>query len=120
MGSVAVEGRIKSILEQHRPSLQAYEELYRYFHQNPELSKLEKNTSAKIAQHLREWDFVIHENIGGHGLVAVLENGNGKKVLLRADMDALPVQEKLATFPIPQSLIANLSELALPTQVPSE
>lgn len=86
--------RIPDVLREYLPPLQQYEELYRHFHQKPELSRLEVQTAAKIASHLRQWGFTIHENIGGHGVVAVLENGKGRTVLLRADMDALPVEEK--------------------------
>lgn len=85
-----------SILEKHRPDLQPYEELYKHFHSNPELSNQEAQTAAKIAEHLRQLspDLEIKENIGGHGVVAILRNGSGKTVLLRADMDALPIKEK--------------------------
>lgn len=71
-----------------------YEELYKTFHQNPELSRQENFTSAKIASELSTIGaFEIITGIGGYGLVGMLKNGPGKTVLLRADMDALPVQE---------------------------
>ena len=68
--------------------------LYQHFHQNPELSFHEAETSARIADELRGLGFTVTKNVGGYGVVAVLENGAGPTVLLRADMDALPVQEK--------------------------
>lgn len=72
-----------------------YEELYREFHANPELSNLERTTSFTIATLLDSLDvFDIHTNIGGYGLAAVLKNGQGKIIMLRADMDALPVEEQ--------------------------
>lgn len=74
--------------------LTPYEELYKYFHAHPELSKLEKETSKACAEHLAKLDaYEIHTNIGGYGLAGVLKNGPGKTILLRADMDALPVKE---------------------------
>ena len=82
------------IVALHRPDLTPYEDLYKHFHSHPELSNHEKETAATISNHLSPLsDFSIHPNIGGHGLAAVLKNGPGKTVLLRADMDALPVEE---------------------------
>ncbi|HEX5746378.1 MAG TPA: amidohydrolase [Archangium sp.] len=68
--------------------------LYRDLHQNPELSHQEEKTSAKLAERLRALGFEVTPKIGGHGVVAVLRNGKGPTVLLRTDMDALPVEEK--------------------------
>jgi metal-dependent amidase/aminoacylase/carboxypeptidase family protein len=84
-----------SFLEKYTPDLAAYEDLYRHFHANPELTFFEKETAAKCASHLRSLtsDFIIRTDIGGHGLIAILKNGEGKIVLLRADMDALPIRE---------------------------
>ncbi|KAJ5527788.1 hypothetical protein N7513_011947 [Penicillium frequentans] len=83
-----------SILKSHALDLTPYEDLYKYFHANPELSLQEEATSKKIASHLSNLNYYdIHTNIGGHGLVGVLRNGPGKTILLRADMDALPVKE---------------------------
>ncbi|KAL4907055.1 hypothetical protein BDW74DRAFT_150168 [Aspergillus multicolor] len=86
---------ITDILNSAHLDLAPYESLYTYFHANPELSCQEKNTSEKIAAHLASLNaFDITTNIGGYGLTAVLKNGPGKTVLLRADMDALPVKEE--------------------------
>ncbi|MBA7592534.1 Hippurate hydrolase [subsurface metagenome] len=87
---------IRELLASTRPDLAPYEELYKHFHRNPELSNLEKDTAAKVVDNLCKLNvFDIFERIGGgHGLAAVFKNGPGKTVLLRADMDALPVQEK--------------------------
>ncbi|PYH48569.1 M20 family metallopeptidase [Aspergillus saccharolyticus JOP 1030-1] len=74
--------------------LTPYEDLYKHFHAHPELSKGERVTAEKIAIHLAQWNvYEIHTQIGGHGVAGVLRNGPGKTVLLRADMDALPVRE---------------------------
>ena len=69
------------------------EEFYRDLHQHPELSHQEHRTAARVAERLRAIGFSVHEGIGGTGVVAVLGNGDGPTVLLRADMDALPVKE---------------------------
>ncbi|CZS91665.1 probable metal-dependent amidase/aminoacylase/carboxypeptidase [Rhynchosporium graminicola] len=75
-------------------NLSPYEELYKHFHANPELSNFEVNTSQKCLSHLIALNvFTLHTNIGGHGLVGVFPNGPGKTIMLRADMDALPVLE---------------------------
>ena len=70
-----------------------YNEIYRDLHRNPELSGKEINTARKVAAHLRSLGLEVHEGIGGHGVVGVLKNGTGKIGMLRADMDALPVEE---------------------------
>lgn len=67
--------------------------LYRDLHSAPELSFQEEKTSARLAQELRAAGFTVTEKIGKWGVVAVLENGQGKTVLVRSDMDALPVHE---------------------------
>jgi hippurate hydrolase len=70
------------------------EDFYRQLHQHPELSHQEQHTAAAVADHLRGCGFEVHEQVGGTGVVAVLRNGAGPAVLLRADMDALPVREQ--------------------------
>jgi amidohydrolase len=70
------------------------EKLYIDLHQTPELSTLEVKTSAKMADALRAAGFEVITGVGGHGVVGVLKNGPGPVVMLRTDMDALPVEEK--------------------------
>ncbi len=70
------------------------EPLYRHLHSNPELSLQEEKTAATIAAQLKSIGFEVSEHIGGHGLVGVLRNGPGKTVLVRTDLDALPVAEQ--------------------------
>ncbi len=70
------------------------ERLYVELHQNPELSLHEEKTAARLARALRGLGFEVATGIGGHGLVGVLRNGHGPTVMLRADLDALPVEEK--------------------------
>lgn len=69
------------------------EDLYRDLHAHPELSHQEHRTAALVADRLRRSGFDVQEGIGGTGVVGVLRNGDGPGVLLRADMDGLPVQE---------------------------
>jgi len=93
---VAKSSPFASIINKYRPKLEPYEELYKYYHANGELSTQEKETAASITEHLKKLssDFDIRTGIGGHGQIAILENGEGKTILLRADIDALPVAEK--------------------------
>jgi amidohydrolase len=69
------------------------EDLYRDLHRHPELSHQERRTAGKVAERLRQSGYQVHEGVGGTGVVGVLANGEGPAVLLRADMDALPVRE---------------------------
>ena len=88
------------VLSEHLPSLDRYEELYKHFHRNPEISTLEVETSAKIVEELEALNkqygsnIEVKANIGKTGIIAIDRNGNGPCILLRADMDALPVLEK--------------------------
>jgi hippurate hydrolase len=70
------------------------ETFYIDLHQNPELSFREEKTAAKLAQRLRGLGYEVTTGIGKTGVAAVLKNGPGPTVLVRADMDALPVEEK--------------------------
>ncbi len=70
------------------------EDLYRDLHQNPELSHQEHRTAAVVAKRLAEAGFEVNTGVGGTGVVGMLRNGEGPTVLLRADMDALPVREE--------------------------
>jgi amidohydrolase len=69
------------------------EDFYRHLHQHPELSHQEHETASAVAVRLRDSGLEVSERIGGTGVVGRLRNGEGPCVLLRADMDALPVQE---------------------------
>lgn len=69
-------------------------DLFDHFHRNPELSLVEYNTAARMARELRAVGFDVTEGVGGTGLVAMLANGEGPCVMMRADMDGLPVEEK--------------------------
>ncbi|TQJ75286.1 amidohydrolase [Streptomyces sp. SLBN-31] len=71
----------------------ALEDLYRDLHRHPELSLREHRTAGRLAEQLREAGYETAEGIGGTGVAGLLRNGDGPTVLLRADMDALPVVE---------------------------
>ncbi len=73
------------------PSLDA---LYCDLHQTPELSLHEEKTAAKMASRLRGLGFEVTEHVGGFGVVGVLRNGTGPTVMVRTEMDALPVKEQ--------------------------
>jgi len=68
--------------------------LYVDLHQNPELSSHETQTAAKLASRLRSLGYDVTEHVGGTGIVAILKNGSGPTVMLRTELDALPVEEK--------------------------
>jgi len=81
--------------------LPALTETYKHLHENPELSKQEIQTAAFVAGELRKLGYTVTEHVGKYadgtqaeGVVAVLENGAGPRLLLRTELDALPVEEK--------------------------
>ncbi|WP_299491485.1 amidohydrolase [uncultured Shewanella sp.] len=75
-------------------ALPQLEKKYLYFHQNPELSQQEKQSSKIIADTLLTLGFDVTQNIGGYGVVALYKNGIGPTIMIRADMDALPITEQ--------------------------
>jgi len=82
---------VRSHLAQEYPSLF---ELYKHLHSHPELSFQEVQSAARVADELRKAGCEVTTGVGKHGVVGVLRNGAGPTVLLRADMDALPVKEQ--------------------------
>ena len=99
---LASAARAQSTLEDTvRQEVSTLMDTYTYLHSNPELSYFENETSAYLAEELRQLGFIVTEEIGeygvegrtSYGLVAVLENGAGPTVLVRTDTDALPVTE---------------------------
>lgn len=85
---------LKKIVNDHRPKLDQYEGIYKNLHSRPELGRMESETAKLAADHLKKLGFEVHEGIGGHGLAGILENGSGRTILLRADMDALAMAEE--------------------------
>ena len=82
-----VENKIRSLL----PTLK---ETYMYLHSHPELSMQEVETARYISKRLKDLGLEVHEGIGGTGVAAILRNGRGPVVMMRADMDALPMKEE--------------------------
>ena len=87
----AANARLTALLDKNYPALEA---LYKDLHQHPELGMQEVRTAGILAQHLRKAGFTVTEKVGGTGVVGVLKNGEGPTILIRADMDALPMEEK--------------------------
>jgi hippurate hydrolase len=81
---------IQKCLEAEVPNLEA---LYKHLHTHPELSYQEEKTSARMAKELQAAGFEVTTGVGGHGVVGILRNGKGPTILVRTDMDALPVTE---------------------------
>ena len=90
-GAPGLSSVVESRLSADYPSLEA---LYRDLHAHPELSLMEERTSARVAAELRSAGFDVTEKFGGTGVVGVLRNGPGPTLLIRTDMDALPVREE--------------------------
>lgn len=82
---------IASVVDKELPSLVA---LYKDLHAKPELSLHEEQTAARIAAELRQAGLEVTEKVGGHGVVGVIKNGAGPVILVRTDLDALPVKEQ--------------------------
>jgi amidohydrolase len=87
----AVRDEVRARVAAELGSLRA---LYEHLHAHPELSNMEVETAARMARELRAAGVEVTEGVGGRGIVGVLRNGAGPTVLLRADMDALPVKEE--------------------------
>lgn len=81
---------IRDLVESNYPQLEA---LYTTIHRNPELSLAEEKTAKRLADELRAAGYTVTEKVGGHGVVGVLENGPGPVLMIRTDLDALPVKE---------------------------
>jgi hippurate hydrolase len=88
--------------------------LYVDLHRTPELSLHEEKTAAKLAERLKRLGFDVTSGVGGHGLVGLLRNGEGPTVLVRADLDALPVAEKTGLSYASQATIRTPDGTVLP------
>jgi amidohydrolase len=91
MSSQTTAARVLEGLDQIRGRL---EDFYRHLHEHPELSHREEQTAASVKERLAVDGYEVTSGVGGTGVVGILRNGDGPSVLLRADMDALPVQEE--------------------------
>ncbi|MDX2414739.1 MAG: amidohydrolase [Bacteroidales bacterium] len=81
------------IINEVESQLEAHKAIYEDIHQNPELSLMEFKTAKKMATQLNNMGFEVTTNVGGNGVVGVLKNGKGPVIMLRTDMDALPISE---------------------------
>jgi len=90
----AIAQNLEEIQKEARKQTGYALELCKHLHQNPELSFHEFETAKRMAAELKEAGFEVTEKVGGNNVVGVLRNGDGPVVMLRTDMDALPVQEK--------------------------
>jgi amidohydrolase len=88
--AMAATTRVLGGLDAIMPGL---EDLYRDVHAHPELSMQERRTAGRAAQRLAESGYAVTTGVGGTGVVGLLANGDGPTVMLRADMDALPIRE---------------------------
>jgi amidohydrolase len=91
MPTPAAAADLTDAIHADMPQLMA---LYRDIHANPELSMQEVRTPAKLAPEMRKLGFAVTEKVGKTGVVAVMKNGPGPVLLIRADMDALPLAEQ--------------------------
>ena len=112
-GTPSAATTVLSDLEVCRPW---QEDFYRHLHQHPELSHQEQQTAAAVAERLRGSGYEVTEGIGGTGVVGILRNGDGPSVLLRADMDALPVREATG-LPYASEATASAGDSAEPGPV---
>jgi len=90
------------------------EALFEALHANPELSMQEAKTSDRLARELEALGFTLNRNIGKTGLVGTLRNGDGPVLLIRADMDALPVLEKTGLDYASTARQVNLEGIDMP------
>src|SRR6201987_5420326 len=82
---------IETSFESDYPKLDA---LYKDIHAHPEIAFQEEKTAAKLAAEMRALGFEVTEKVGKTGLVAIYKNGNGPVIMVRTELDALPMEEK--------------------------
>lgn len=94
----------EKIIKSAAAEVESYRNTYIDLHRNPELSLMEVNTSRKMADELKRLGFEVTTGIGGNGVVGIFRNGKGKTIMLRTDMDALPVLENTG-LPFASSIV---------------
>jgi amidohydrolase len=109
-----VAHRATQLLSDLQDRLPSLSELYRDLHRHPELSMQEHRTAGIVAQHLRDAGYEVTEGVGHTGVVGVLRNGVGPIVMLRGDMDALPVKEQTGLDYASQAIGTTLDGSAVP------
>ncbi|MBV9236440.1 MAG: amidohydrolase [Xanthobacteraceae bacterium] len=88
---VSLKNTIEQSVESDYPKLEA---LYKDIHAHPEIAFQEEKTAAKLAAEMRALGFEVTEHVGKTGLVAIYKNGDGPTVMVRTELDALPMEEK--------------------------
>lgn len=104
--SEQLRGLVARRLEAEYPSLEA---IYQNLHAHPELSFMEVKTAALVAGELRALGFTVTEKVGNTGVVGVLTNGTGPTLLVRADMDGLPIKESTGVPYASSDVVKDLS-----------
>src|SRR5262245_44640886 len=94
LDGAALKQRSDEIKKRIDSEFSSLEALYKQLHSNPELSLHEVATAARLAKELKALGFEVTEKVGGTGVVGVFKNGKGPTILVRTDMDALPVVEE--------------------------
>lgn len=102
----ALRETVASKITAEYPSLEA---MYKDLHAKPELSLMEERTAGVVARELRAAGFEVTERVGGFGVVGVLKNGAGPTLLIRTDLDGLPVQEETG---LPYASTSRVKDLA--------
>jgi metal-dependent amidase/aminoacylase/carboxypeptidase family protein len=97
-------------LDEMLPELEA---IYKDIHAHPELSMQEIRTAGIAADHLKKSGFEVTTGVGKTGVVGLLRNGDGPTIMLRADMDALPIKEA-TVYPMPVALLRQVQMVRPP------
>ena len=95
-------------------NLSTHEQLYRHFHQYPELSFMEFRTSEKLSAELENLGFDVTRHIGGNGFIGMLRNGPGPVIMVRTDLDALPLEEKTGLSYASKMVMADADGTEMP------
>jgi hippurate hydrolase len=91
--AASLKDRVAAVDKRIAAEYDDLEALYKQIHTHPELSLHETQTAARLAKELKALGFDVTEKVGGTGVVGVFHNGDGPTVMVRTDMDALPVIE---------------------------
>ncbi|KAG8409405.1 hypothetical protein J3459_017581 [Metarhizium acridum] len=81
------------VIEKYQPSLEVFSNFYKEIHYDPKVSGMESKTAERVAKHLESLKYDIHPHVSGHRVIGVFRNGPGQVILLRAELDALPIEE---------------------------
>jgi metal-dependent amidase/aminoacylase/carboxypeptidase family protein len=93
-GAEGTKARADDVKQRIAADYDRLETLYKDLHSKPELSLREARTADRLARELKALGFEVNEKVGGNGIVGVLKNCDGPTVMIRTDMDALPVIEQ--------------------------